>query len=108
MHVINLALHLDQLRLEVGANPIEYRAQSVDGVAIEYSATVFRHKDQVYDCAITRLQAFRYELRTNDQQMRRFAGLCRFVFNSALALQKERHEKKLSYAGMCRQLWSGG
>jgi len=57
-----------------------------------------------------RLQAFKYELRPNGQQqclMRRFAGSCRFVFNKALALQKERYEqgeKKLSYAGLCREL----
>src|ERR1700730_6377203 len=49
-----------------------------------------------------RLQAFKYELMpTGEQQrkMRRFAGACRFVFNQALALQKQRHEqgeKKLS------------
>lgn len=39
--------------------------------------------------------------------MRRFAGSCRFVFNKALALQKERYEqgeKKLGYAGMCKLL----
>lgn len=39
--------------------------------------------------------------------MRRFAGSCRFVFNRALALQKDRlecGEKKLGYAGMCRLL----
>jgi putative transposase len=39
-----------------------------------------------------RLQAFKYELMpTGEQQrqMRRFAGSCRFVFNKALALQKE-------------------
>ncbi|MCO8163167.1 transposase, partial [Pseudomonas sp. 21LCFQ010] len=39
--------------------------------------------------------------------MRRFAGSCRFVFNKALALQKERHEqgeKKLGYAGLCKLL----
>ncbi len=39
--------------------------------------------------------------------MRRFAGSCRFVFNQALALQKERHaqgEKKLGYAGLCKLL----
>ena len=57
-----------------------------------------------------RLQAFKYELRPDgDQQrrMRRFAGSCRFVFNAALALQKQRHERgetKLGYAGLCRQL----
>ena len=57
-----------------------------------------------------RLQAFKYELNPNgdqQRQLRRFAGSCRFVFNAALALQKLRHEqgeKKLGYAGLCRQL----
>ena len=57
-----------------------------------------------------RLQAFKYELRPNDGQelqMRRFAGACRFVFNQALALQKERYargEKKLGYAQLCKAL----
>ena len=57
-----------------------------------------------------RLQAYRYELMpTGEQQrnMRRCAGSCRFVFNKALALQKERYEqgaKKLGYAGLCKEL----
>jgi putative transposase len=57
-----------------------------------------------------RLQAFKYELMPNGQQarqMRRFAGSCRFVYNKALALQKERYErgeKKLGYAGLCKLL----
>ena len=57
-----------------------------------------------------RLQAFKYELMPDgrqERQMRRFAGSCRFVFNKALALQKERYErgeKKLGYAGLCKQL----
>ena len=57
-----------------------------------------------------RQQAFKYELRPNGEQqrqMQRFVGCCRFVFNKALALQKERHgqgQSKLSYADMCRQL----
>ncbi len=63
-----------------------------------------------------RLQAFKYELMpTGEQQrqMRRFAGSCRFVFNKALALQKERYEqgeKKLAYAGLCKKLtaWRNG
>jgi len=40
-----------------------------------------------------RLQAYQYEILPNDEQrrrMRRFAGSCRFVFNKALALQKEK------------------
>jgi len=63
-----------------------------------------------------RRQAYKYELMLNgDQQrdMRRFAGACRFVFNKALALQKERHEqgeKKLGYSGLCKLLteWRNG
>ena len=42
-----------------------------------------------------RRQAFKFPLRPNGQQardMQRFAGACRFVFNRALALQKENHE----------------
>lgn len=63
-----------------------------------------------------RLQAYKYELMpTGEQQrnMRRFAGSCRFVFNKALALQKERYErgeKKLGYAALCKLLteWRNG
>ena len=57
-----------------------------------------------------RLQAFKNELMPDggqQRQMRRFAGACRFVFNNALALQKERYEqgqKKLGYAGLCKLL----
>ena len=45
--------------------------------------------------------------------MRRIKGSCRFVFNEALALQKERYEhgeKKLGYAGLCKELtaWRNG
>jgi len=42
-----------------------------------------------------RLQAYKYELMPDGQQKRdmsRFAGACRFVYNKALALQKERYE----------------
>ena len=50
-----------------------------------------------------RLQAFKFELRPDGaqrQQMRCFAGSCRFVYNKGLALQKARvdsGEKRLSY-----------
>lgn len=63
-----------------------------------------------------RLQAFKYELMPSGEQqrqIRRFAGSCRFVFNKALALQKDRYErgeKKLGYAGLCKELtgWRNG
>jgi len=57
-----------------------------------------------------RLQAFKYELMPDGQQqrqMRGFAGSCRFVFNKALALQKENYEvgnKFIGYVAMAKQL----
>lgn len=49
-----------------------------------------------------RLQAYQYELIPNGQQKRQmhcFAGSCRFVFNKALALQKENHEAGNTFIG---------
>ena len=57
-----------------------------------------------------RLQAYKYELMPDGEQernMRRFAGSCRFVFNKALAMQKENHEagtKFISYVPMAANL----
>jgi len=57
-----------------------------------------------------RLQAYKYELMPDGQQKRsmsRFAGSCRFVYNKALALHKERYEageKKHGYAALCKLL----
>jgi len=57
-----------------------------------------------------RLQAYKYELLPDGQQKRsmsRFAGSCRFVYNKALALQKEHYEtqgKKYSYSTLCKLL----
>lgn len=57
-----------------------------------------------------RLQAYKYELMPNGEQardMRRFAGACRFVYNRALAMQKENHEagnKYISYVAMAKHL----
>jgi putative transposase len=57
-----------------------------------------------------RLQVYRYELMPTGNQvraMRRFSGSCRFVYNKALALQKENHEagnKFISYVAMAAKL----
>jgi putative transposase len=59
---------------------------------------------------VERLQAYKFELCPDGAQhrlMRRFSGSCRYVYNRALALQCERHErgeKKLGYAGLCKEL----
>ena len=56
------------------------------------------------------MQAFKYELQPDGEQerdMRKFSGACRFVFNKALALQKENHEignPFISYVTMAKQL----
>src|SRR5580692_3199256 len=69
----------------------------------------FIHRPK-YISSMKRLQAFKFELRVSGNQLKalyRFAGSCRFVYNKALALQKERYEKgekKLSYAGLCKYL----
>jgi putative transposase len=66
--------------------------------------------DQPYHRFVKRLQAFKFQLRPNGvqrQQMRRFAGSCRFVYNKGLALQKARSdagEKKLNYPDLCKLL----
>src|SRR5487761_343502 len=65
---------------------------------------------QCYHVAMERLQAYKFELCPDGAQrrlMRRFAGSCRYVYNRALALQRERYErgeKKLGYAGLCKEL----
>jgi transposase len=57
-----------------------------------------------------RLQAYKYELMPNGDQlraMRRFSGSCRFVYNKALVLQKENHEagnKFIGYVAMAAKL----
>jgi len=49
------------------------------------------------------LQAYKFRLKTNEDhegQLKRFAGCCRFVWNKALALQKQlldNKEKRLTY-----------
>lgn len=56
------------------------------------------------------LQAYKYELMPDGAQeraMRRFAGTCRFVYNKALALQKDNHEagnKFIGYVTMAANL----
>jgi putative transposase len=59
---------------------------------------------------VQRRQAFKCELRPSAEQrrlMRRFAGACRFVYNRALTLQRERYERGESrpgYRALCREL----
>jgi putative transposase len=63
-----------------------------------------------------RLQAFKFELMPNGEHlrfMRRTAGACRFVYNKALAMQKENYEaggKFIGYVTMARHLtgWRNG
>src|SRR5690348_2921655 len=71
----------------------------------------FIHRPK-YICAMKRLQAFKFQLKISGATRRVLyctAGSCRFIYNKALALQKVRYElkqKKLTYAGCCRELTS--
>ena len=55
-------------------------------------------------------KAFKFRLKTNsttETELSKMAGCCRFVWNKALALQKERldnNEKLLSYCELSKQL----
>ncbi|MDR2054247.1 MAG: transposase, partial [Desulfovibrio sp.] len=57
-----------------------------------------------------RLQAYKFQLRpkaAQEEKMRRFAGCCRFLWNKALALEKETYEatgKRLGFASLCKEL----
>jgi putative transposase len=70
---------------------------------------VFFHRPN-YTLPMKRLQAFKFELQpTGDQSrdMLRFAGTCRFIYNKALALQKENYEggnKFINYVVMAKLL----
>ena len=62
---------------------------------------VITHRPE-YDISMKRLQAFKFELIPNDEQQRemcRFAGSCRFVYNKALALQKENYDAGNMFIG---------
>jgi transposase len=56
-----------------------------------------------------RLQAYKFQSEPNGEQQRNlryFAGSCRFVYNKALALQKENHESGkpfIGYVAMAKQ-----
>ena len=130
--MVVFAVHLDQLGFEVSADFGEDFMQALNGVPVEYFSTIFRYKDQV-DVNLKntvptvsniiifihrptilqpmeQLKAYKFELMPDGEQqrdMRCFAGSVRFVFNKALAMQKERYEKgekKLGYAGLCKSL----
>ena len=136
--MVVLAVELHQFRLEVGAYGSKDAAQVVDHFFGEYATSIFSHKDQMYVHVkntvptvsnivvflhrpsiiptMKRLQAYKYELQPNGEQlrdMRRFSGACRFVFNKALALQIENHsagEKFINYVAMAKHLtaWRNG
>lgn len=87
------AMHASKLRLLLTSWRDKPRRSGRGSIAPVFSG--FDNSTIQY-CSMQRLQAFKYELMpTGEQQrqMRCFAGSCRFVFNKALALQKERHER---------------
>jgi putative transposase len=117
MYMVAFAVHLHQHRFEVGADLGEDMPQLLNSFAVQNASAILGHEDQMnvhrennvstvpkvlafvhrpeYTSTMERRQAFKFELMPNGEQqrmMRRFAGSCRFVYNHALALQKEMYE----------------
>lgn len=117
MDVVALAVHLHQLSLEIRTDLGEDMSQLLNSLAVQDATAVFGHEDQMnvhcenavsavskvlafvhrpdYNTAMEKRQACKFELLPNGEQrrlMRRFAGSCRFIYNKALALQKEMYE----------------
>ena len=56
------------------------------------------------DNSVLRVQGYKFEALPNGEQLRnlrRFAGSCRFVYNKALALNKQRYENKEKRPRLC-------
>jgi len=132
VYVIIFTIEFHEFCLKIGADAGEHWAHVIQYFFCKHTTTVFCHKDQVsmhhkhtvssasniivfshrpeYDGFMKRLQAFKFELMPNGEQqrdMRRYAGSCRFVYNRALALQKESYEagnKFIGYVPMAANL----
>ena len=119
MYVVAFAIQLHQLCLKVAADLGEDMPECPDGFAIQAAPAAFGYEDQMdVHCKDTvsavsnvldflhrpddnptmeRRQAFQFALLPNGEQQRqmsRFAGCVRYVYNKALALKRERYEKK--------------
>ena len=119
MYVVARTIQVHQHGLKVGADLGEDLPETLKRFGVEEAATLFGHEDQMdmhcenavsavskilaflhrpdYDATMERWQAFQFELMPNAeqrQQMSRFAGCARYVYNKALALKKELYEKK--------------
>jgi putative transposase len=117
MDVVVFAVHLYQFCLKIRTHLGEDMPQSLDSLAVENASAVFGHEDQMYvhgkntvstvpkvlaivhrpehTSTMERRQAYQFELMQNGEQerlMRRTAGCVRFIYNKALALQKEMYE----------------
>lgn len=136
--VVILAVEFHEFSLEVGTHPGEDLAQVIEDFPGKDIAAIFGQEDQVYmhqentvpavsnvialahrpnySVGVQRRQAFKYQLMPSGEQqhkMRCFAGSCRFVYNKALALQKETDEAGggfIGYVAMARHLtgWRNG
>jgi putative transposase len=135
MDMVFFAIHLDQSGLEFLADTCKEMAQLVQSCAVENHTTILGDEDQMYmqikyavsamsDLVVLwhrpnynlrgimpRFQAYRFELRPNGEQeckLRQFAGSARYVWNRALAMEKEEREKTgrkhSGYAALCREL----
>src|SRR3990170_7429249 len=119
MYRVIFSIEFHEFRFKIMTDVRKHAFQFIKNFFREDPATIFCDEDQMHmhlknavsshlmplsffiDWSILhgmkRLQAFRFELMPNGEQqrnMRRFAGSCRFVYNKALALQKENYDAK--------------
>lgn len=117
MNVIAFTVHLHQLSLKIHTDLGEDVSQMLNSLAIKDASTVFGHEDQMdvqcenampavskvldishrpeYTAPMLRLQAFKFELRSNGEQSRmlwKFFGCKRVIYNKAFATNEEMYQ----------------
>ena len=130
--MVVFAVHFNQYRLKVDTDLCKRFLEYLKGLCIQYLFPVFGHKNQMdmhiekavptsanivvlfhrpsIISAMKQRKAYKYRIKTKLDQVALFrqqAGCCRFVWNKALALQKERldaGEKVLNHTVLCKTL----
>ena len=132
MNVVIFSVEFHQYGVKVFADAGKYRTKVVQNFFCKNASTIFCNEDQMnvnikntvssvsyfvvfshrpeYASSMQRLQAYKFQSEPNGEQfrdLRRFAGSCRFVYNKALAKQKENHEaghQFMGYVAMAKHL----
>jgi putative transposase len=130
--MVVLSVEFHQFCLKVSTDARKYRTKVLQNFFCEDFSPIFCNEDQMdvhvkntvssvsyfvvfshrpeYSLLMLRLQAYKFQIEPNGEQLRdlrRFAGSCRFVYNKALAKQKENREaghQFIGYVAMAKHL----